>query len=67
MKVELNIEGMKCEGCTNRISNVLSNIKGIKKYDISLENKKIILEVKDNKVLNKLKESIYDLGFSIVE
>lgn len=29
------IEGIKCEGCINRIKKVLENIKGIKKYEIT--------------------------------
>ena len=37
--IELVIAGMQCEGCVNRIKNVLSTIKGITTYDISLTDK----------------------------
>ena len=37
---------MKCEGCVNRIKNVLENIKGILSYELSLEKKNFILTVK---------------------
>ena len=32
--IELNIEGMKCEGCVNRIKNALSTIKVIYYFDL---------------------------------
>ena len=47
--ITLYIEGMKCEGCVNRIKNVLENIKGILSYELSLEKKKLILTVKKKK------------------
>ena len=49
--IELNIEGMKCEGCVNRIKNALSIIKGIDSFDLSLEDKKLTLSVKKKKLL----------------
>ena len=32
--IELKIEGMKCEGCVNRIKNALSTMKGIDSFDL---------------------------------
>ena len=34
---------MHCEGCVNRVTNVLSSIPGVKKCSVSLEDKKASL------------------------
>ena len=52
--IELNIEGMKCEGCVNRIKNALSIIKGIDSFDLSLENKKLTISVKKEKTIDEV-------------
>ena len=63
--VELNIEGMKCEGCVNRIKNALSTIKGINSFDISLEDKKLTLSLKKEKTVDEVMKKIETLGFEI--
>jgi len=63
--IELNIEGMKCEGCVNRIKNALSIIKGIDSFDLSLENKKLTISVKKEKTIDEVIKKIEALGFGI--
>lgn len=67
MKIKLTIEGMKCEGCTNRIINILKNQKGIISYEISLEEKSLILEVKKEKELEEVMKKIENLGFKVLK
>ena len=38
-QVEFKIEGIKCEGCVNRIKKVLAKCSGIEAFDLSLETK----------------------------
>ena len=64
-RIELNIEGMKCEGCVNRIKNVLASMKGVISYDLSLENKKLILEVKKDNVIEEVIQKIENLDFRV--
>lgn len=66
MKLELKIEGMKCEGCVERIKNVLATIKGIISYDISFENKTLKIEVKSEKIIKQIVQKLENLGFQIV-
>lgn len=66
-KYELIIEGMHCEGCVNRIKNVLSTVKGISSYNLSLENKKLEIEVKKDKVLDEVIKKIESLGFEVLK
>jgi len=64
--IELNIEGMKCEGCVNRIKNVLSTIKGIETCQLSLEDKKLVLTIKKEKTIEEVIQKIEALGFDVV-
>ncbi len=66
-KHEFSIEGMKCEGCVNRINNVLAKIKGVKSYQVSLEDKSLVLEVSKDKVLDEVVTKIENLGFFLAE
>lgn len=63
MKKTIKIEGMTCEGCVNRIKNVLKNTKGVSNFDVSLENKLATLEVKNDKVLIDVIDKINEIGF----
>lgn len=65
MNIELKIEGIKCEGCINRIKNVLSTMKGIKSYDISLESKTLTMFVKKERTIEEVIQKIESLGFVI--
>lgn len=65
--IELNIEGMKCEGCVNRIKNALSTIKGIDSFDLSLEDKKLTLSLKKEKIIDEVIKKIETLGFGITK
>lgn len=62
----IKIEGMKCEGCANRVKNILKSVKGIKKINVELENKQAIITIKkeiDEQLVTKLIES---LGFKVI-
>lgn len=65
MEYKLTINGMKCEGCVNRINNALSTIKGIKSFNVSLETKILTIKVKKEKTLNEVIAKIENLGFEI--
>ena len=65
MEKKLNIEGMKCEGCVNRIKNALSTVKGIDSFTISLEKKELILNVKKESTIKKVIDKIENLGFEV--
>ena len=65
--IELIIEGMRCEGCVNRIKNALSTIKGIDSFDLSLEDKKLTLSLKKEKTIDEVIKKIETLGFGITK
>ena len=65
MEYILTINGMKCEGCVNRINNVLSTIKGVESFNVSLENKTLAIKVKKEKTLDEVIAKIENLGFEV--
>ena len=67
-KISLKIEGMHCEGCSNRLTRVLENLDGVNSANVSLENKEADIEY-DEKTLNteEIKEAISDAGFEAIE
>ena len=67
-KVEIKIEGMHCEGCSKRLTKVLSNVEGVNMVDVSLENK--LAHIEYDEAIAKLKdfyEVIEDAGFEVVK
>lgn len=64
MNITINIKGIKCDGCINRIKNILNNIKEIKTYTITIDGN-LHLELKKLKTLDTIKQEITDLGFEI--
>lgn len=63
--IVLEIEGMKCEGCMKRIKKVLSSMKGIDSYVLSLEEKKLTLTVKKEKTIDEVIQKIEALNFRV--
>lgn len=60
------IEGMKCEGCVNRVRNVLSSIPEVKRCIVSLEEKKAELILTKDISDSIIKEKIQSLGFQVI-
>lgn len=65
--IKFSIEGMKCEGCIQRIKSVLSTIKGINSYQIFLEDKILIVQIKKEKIIREIIQKIEMLGFHITQ
>ena len=67
-KLELKIEGMHCEGCSKRLTKVLSNVEGVNFAEVSLENKLAKIEYDENVAkLEDLEEAITDAGFEVTK
>ena len=67
-EVILTIEGMHCEGCSNRLTNVLENLDGVNSVNISLEDKRAELEIDENEIsIEEIKDEIIDAGFEAIE
>ena len=65
-KIEIKIEGMHCEGCSKRLTKVLSNIDGVENVEVSLENKLAKIDYNENITkIEELEEAIIDAGFEV--
>ena len=63
----INVKGMVCGGCENRVKNALSEIEGVKNVEASFETG-IVKITADEKVDKKiLEETIDDIGFEVVK
>ena len=65
-KITIKIDGMSCEHCSNRIENMLKKIENIKEVSVNLKNKEVIINGESIDI-NKIKEKIEDLGYSVVD
>ncbi len=67
-KVEIKVEGMHCEGCSKRLTKVLSNVDGVSFAEVSLEDKLAKIEYDENiATVENLEESIEDAGFEVIK
>ena len=66
-EIILNIKGMMCEGCENRIKNVVKNIDGVEEVKADHKTGKVIITL--NKDIEKvtISEAIEDIGYEVVK
>ena len=64
-EIILNVEGMMCEGCENRIKNALGTIEGV--IDVSAKHDTGIVKLiaRDNVTEDIVREKIEDIGFTV--
>lgn len=63
-EIIINVKGMACTGCENRIQNAVKTIEGVQ--DVVADHKTGIVKVKANNINEKIiKEKIEDIGFEV--
>jgi len=65
--IELNVEGMMCENCENRIKNSVSMLDGVKNVKVSRIDKKVIVDAEDNVDENEIINRIEDLDYEVIK
>lgn len=63
--IKLNIEGMECHGCENRIKNAISSMKEVKNVIANFETGIVEAECEDTVKEDLIKEKISNLGFTV--
>lgn len=66
-EIKLEVKGMHCEGCENRIKNSLSMVDGIIEVIANHINGTVVIKANKNVDLKDIKEKIEDLGFEVEE
>ena len=66
-ELTLNIKGMMCGGCENRVTNALIEIDGIE--NVTADHNTGIIKITSNKEVSKeiIKNVIEDIGFEVVK
>lgn len=66
-EIIINVKGMVCEGCENRVKNALKSIIGIN--EVIAEHKKGQVKVLANAEVKEkdIKDKIEDIGFEVIE
>lgn len=64
-EIILNVEGMMCEGCENRIQNAVKNMEGVETVVANHQEGTVKLSLNENADISKIKEKIEDIGFTV--
>lgn len=62
-EINLKVIGMHCEGCENRIKNLLSTIDGIEEVIANHIDGSVLIKTNKEVDIEDIKEKIEDLGF----
>lgn len=66
-ELKINVRGMMCTGCENRIKNVLGELKGIKTVDANYITGQVVINSDIEINIEEIKSKIEDIGFEVVE
>lgn len=65
--VTINVEGMHCINCANKVVKALSALDGVSKVAVDLDAKKVTFNCKEDYDVEKAVETVNSLGFKVVE
>lgn len=63
----ISIEGMQCNHCKMTVEKALNSMEGVTKVEVSLENKKAVIELNKEIENNKIQKVIEEAGFTVKE
>ncbi len=68
MKQQIDINGMSCGHCKMRVEKALGNLNGVENFDVSIEDKRAVVEFDENAVsLDAIEQAIEELGFDVAK
>lgn len=67
MKKEISIEGMSCGHCSGRVEKALNELEGVTVEVVSHDDNNAIVEVAETVTDDKLKETVEDAGYDVIE
>lgn len=63
--LNIEVEGINCGGCVNKISNHFQNVDGIEETKVSLEGQLVTIIADDDLSNMKVRNDLIELGFSV--
>ena len=64
-EIILNVKGMVCNGCENRVQNALKNIEGVEEVIANHNDGTVKVTSKEEVSKDVIKEKIEDIGFEV--
>ena len=61
----INVKGMVCNGCENRVKNALKTIDGVEDVEANYTNGIVKVKSKEEVGESAMKEKIEDIGFEV--
>jgi copper chaperone len=63
----IEVEGMNCMGCVNKVRTELENVAGVKRADVSLEQKQVTIQYDESgAALEQFRQAIRTAGFQSI-
>jgi copper chaperone len=60
----IKVEGMNCMGCVNKVKTGLENVAGVKRADVSLEQKQVTIQYDESDAAPEhFRQAIRTAGF----
>lgn len=66
-QIKLNVEGIECAGCENRIKKAVINIEKVMQVVASHVEGTVLIDAEEGVNETQIKEKINDLGFIVKE
>ena len=63
----INVKGMVCGGCENRIKNALGDLKDIEKVEADYKTGEVKILANENVERKAMEDVIEDIGFEVVK
>lgn len=61
----LNVKGMVCGGCENRVKNALNQIEGVKNVEADFKTGIVKVNADEKVSKEEMEETVTDIGFEI--
>ena len=65
--ITMKIEGMMCPHCQAAVTKALNAVEGVKKTDVSLDDKAAYVEAEEGVSEDALKKAVVDAGYEVTE
>ncbi len=62
-KITLTVSGMTCQGCANTVQAALARVEGVRRADVSLEQKQARLVLEDAGSVDDLVSAVRAVGY----
>ena len=66
-EIVLNVKGMMCEGCENRVKKALTVIDGVEQVTANHNTGKVVVTLSKEISVDTISETIDDIGYEVIK